>query len=381
MNHWGETSIFCSRIVLIIRLQTILSAEPKSQSCFTIWSLDTGIFDLHFIDSAARFATWVSHRQFTSDALSRICNVNELLASWLSNSISATELVLRVNAFHMRSFINLDNYPIFPDFSTDQPRFPNASDVIRAMSSVNPFHSFARSLHKQGGGRGFSPADFYFHAFGSEESSGPILLRESLQTDQRLGDWLHRIFSFRLPAPGKLLRKFGEFDAMYNCQPLVMTWRPGTTLLFDADNITVVNGISRHLECGVVHYEPSEMTLSIDTERGMDLLLAFVRGLEVGELGLFFVVDLEVGLTLAFKIEKGQKFVQCSRAESDDWPFTCVSDLDSLAATACGTSRSCGIWRPAASTGASPWRRKSQRSHSMRPSVVCWSQRQRVLYT
>jgi hypothetical protein len=68
-----------------------------------------------------------------------------------------------------------------------------------------------------------------------------------------------------------------------------------------------------------------------------DLLFGFCTKLSVGELGIFFVLDLSVGLSIAYRIEyaDGQPLREIARLDSDGKPTTCVSDLSVLGATFC----------------------------------------------
>jgi hypothetical protein len=96
----------------------------------------------------------------------------------------------------------------------------------------------------------------------------------------------------------------------------------------------------------IIQYNPVDGAISIcDTQRArlnhsiMNPLFPFTVDLAVGELGIYFVIDLIVGSSIAFRIEYGNynaSFYQISRFDSDDVPSTCVSDVDQLAATFCG---------------------------------------------
>jgi WD40 repeat protein len=95
----------------------------------------------------------------------------------------------------------------------------------------------------------------------------------------------------------------------------------------------------------VIQYNPVGGAISIcDTQRArldhsvINPLFPFTVDLAVGELGIYFVIDLVVGSSIAFRIEYGNciaNFYQISRFDSDDVPSTCVSDVDQLAATFC----------------------------------------------
>jgi hypothetical protein len=67
-----------------------------------------------------------------------------------------------------------------------------------------------------------------------------------------------------------------------------------------------------------------------------DPLLASMSNISLGEFGLFFVADLSIGLSIAFRIEyeSGKVlFGQLSRFESEGPPFSVVSDRAAVAAT------------------------------------------------
>jgi hypothetical protein len=123
---------------------------------------------------------------------------------------------------------------------------------------------------------------------------------------------------------------------------MTVRWSAGRSLYFEGDGVVSVDGISKRLnETRIIHYEPAEVTLSIGNDQArMDSSLAFVHNISIGELGFHFVVDLVIGLTIAFRIEYQDRvtsFSQSSKFESDDVPITCLSDTDSLAATSSGT--------------------------------------------
>jgi hypothetical protein len=70
-----------------------------------------------------------------------------------------------------------------------------------------------------------------------------------------------------------------------------------------------------------------------------DGVFAYCSNVAVGEFGMFFVVDLDVGLSIAFRIDYQEQthsqFYEVARLDSDAKPRTYVSDFSQLGATFC----------------------------------------------
>jgi hypothetical protein len=370
MHHWGETSIFASRIVVSVRFRSILYIEQTARQ-ISIWLLHNGLFNIRPVDQSSAFLAAIARtdgRLPPSRLLHRIRNEDELWAWWRTSEISANEYLLRLNGLRSRSFIDLEEYPIFPDFTGHDWRVPNQSEIIGMMSAVNPFHAFDRFPRKiQKSGRHITippppppppvepgvirsiiPANFYFHAVGDADS--PISMRQRLESDQeRLVEWISRVFQHRLTSHQVTQTRLGDFELKYLCQRMTVHAERGKSLVFDGDGVINIRGIVKGLDCiegAAVCYEPSEVAISVGelnrtNQSRMDPLLGFVKDIEIGRRGLFFIADLTVGMTLGFRVEyQGETldFSTVARFESDDTPTTCVSDLDLMAATFCGES-------------------------------------------
>jgi hypothetical protein len=117
----------------------------------------------------------------------------------------------------------------------------------------------------------------------------------------------------------------------------------GHFLLYDGDRPASGRGLRRPLngteECSVF-CDPQRQRLALEGARTpaafAEPLTCFATHLAVGELGLYFTVDLRVGRTLAFRVDhQNIAIVPAAAFDSDHEPRTCVCDRHALAATFC----------------------------------------------
>jgi hypothetical protein len=182
--------------------------------------------------------------------------------------------------------------------------------------------------------RGVRPADAYFRSVGGcDAGTLPIFLRGRLERDNHLPEWCAAALSFAVPAGRRTPPRFGRPSAQYLCQQLQE--RPYAAPRY---------AIAHRLTGGaLVCYDPGELAISITHADKIvcsrtDPCLAFITNIAVGDLGLFFVADLAVGATMAFRAEyrEGPSFTALGRFDSDTVTRSVVSDIDGLCATACG---------------------------------------------
>jgi hypothetical protein len=98
------------------------------------------------------------------------------------------------------------------------------------------------------------------------------------------------------------------------------------------------------LEGCFVRYDPTNLTVFVRDAQGEPVFrrgstLAFLHAIAVGELGVFVVADLVIGVSVGFRIgycgKSISEFTRVARFVSDGVPKSAVSDIDGLVATAC----------------------------------------------
>jgi hypothetical protein len=123
----------------------------------------------------------------------------------------------------------------------------------------------------------------------------------------------------------------------------------GGYVAYDTDTVIALPNAQEPLPCleGVVIAHDSEVRISLCNRKKdvlhvvIDPLLPFLCNIAVGEFGLYFVVDLNVGTSIAYQIEYGDStvsFTEISRFESDGVPSTIVLDRTAICATAHGVA-------------------------------------------
>jgi hypothetical protein len=214
LGHWGETHLFASRVAICVRFRTVLSVDGTADRMVRVCALDTGLFILKLVDQCPVFEARLA--RIEADAAD---DEEDVVAAWRNGRLSAPELLLRVNGLRGRSFVDLERYPVFPDFEIPdgkQISFPERAEVIARLAAVNPFYALtrparpARSVKRAAPApppseypRLVFPADFYFNPMGDgEDPTAPIERRALLANEARLPAWLSRVFSVRISADG-----------------------------------------------------------------------------------------------------------------------------------------------------------------------------------
>jgi hypothetical protein len=313
-GQWGRTAIFASRIVIRVPFHLILYAEQTSNRSYTIWSLENGVFSLKMKDIPNSFISVLTRTVDQSldrlppyPFLFRIQTIEQLQQYWRTGRISASEYLLRLNAFKSRTFLDPENYPIFPD--------------NRAASE-------------------------YFVGHDS------ISLRESLELSPSIVvQWVNERFGYDHPILHRVrFLHVANLDCHQVCQQLSIHVTGGNTLFFEPESITFMQGRGKEVspqENVAILYKPERLSITIQNYKTLQLLvrstdptLAFARNLAIGETGLFFVIDFTIGLSIAYKIEYQSKmvtnFTEISVFPSDGIPKSVVSDRDLVAATFSG---------------------------------------------
>jgi hypothetical protein len=356
MGHWGQTSIFSSRIVICVKRSSIAYTEKRPDG-FHIWSLENGVFALTLRDPSPAIEQMLSA---TEDRLPRlgflhqIASEDDLASVWRAGRLSVTDLLLRLNALRGRSFIDLEHYPVFPDLNhlNLQVAIPQKDVIMAKLAPLNPFNFLAPKAERRDAAA--IPADFFFHSMGENDGpAAPMMRRAAIERDGRLSPWIHGIFSFRLSSRANLpVLQFGKLRDRdrYICQALNIQAGPRLSVLYDADTVTVAPYVREALvtvDGGIVAHDPS-VGISVRNRKKqtlymtVDPLLPFLSSITVGEFGLYFVADLDIGTTIAYRLEysnSGLSFSETSRFESDGVPSTIV--LDSVGV--CATAHSVGV--------------------------------------
>jgi hypothetical protein len=262
-----------------------------------------------------------------------------------------------------RSFIDLDSYPVFPDFDVpdiSQITFPSRAELIYRMATVNPFAIFDRSSRRIRRGTSVRaeitlapaptldavvhPADVYFHSLRPDDSLVlPITLRQTLENERRFPEWVSRAFSVHLGCEPRIpFLLFGYFELEYLPQPLA--YPIPHSLIFDHDFVVCNRGLQRVLDDEIMlYFDPVELTVSLQRFRTGEILrchfdvnFAFVSNMAVGEYGIFFVLDFIIGFSVSYRLEyqpAGITFHKVARFDVDLAPVSCVSDMNALVAT------------------------------------------------
>jgi hypothetical protein len=366
MGHWGETTIFASRIVILVRFRSLVYTERMADGMINCVSLETGLFAIKPGEPCPLFDAALKNlddRLPPIDHLRRLRSDKEVIATWRAGSLSASDFVLRLNLLRGRSFVDLDRYPVFPAFDqldgfdvSSNTEFLTKSEVIDWLTPIQPFTFFSRlrTTPRQAGDlptRGLLPADFYFHSIDdASECTDPIVRRQALETEPSFLRWVSHIFLLQLPGDAKPARTDVSRDpASFISRQLPIKLRQNASLLFNGDEVLSVRGIQRPLgalmDIDVTH-DAALVAIAIQNYKKGDILhlradqlLAFVSNISVGEFGLYFVADLTIGITIAFRVEYKPAMVsfgQISRFETDGTPFTVLSDRAAIAATFSG---------------------------------------------
>jgi hypothetical protein len=358
--------MFVSRVIIRVRFNSIIVTEYNSEKGYTFWSLENGIFNLKLLDQSSQFANILSKLDDRLPRLEfwyKIRTEGELIQAWRSGRLSSAEFLLRLNAMRGRSFIDLDSYPVFPDFSVDdgsQLTFPSRAELIYRMAAMNPFAMFDRNSRRMRRGSSFrsevtvapaptfdavvQPADVYFHSLHPGDSLVmPITLRRTLENERRFPDWISRAFSVQLGSEPRMpFLLFGYYELEYVPQPLAYTIPD--SLIFNNKLIMCNRGLQQLLDDDVMlYFDPVELTVSLQRIRTSEILrchfdatFAFVSNMAVGEYGIFFVLDFIIGFSVSCRLEYQTAMItfhEIARFDVDLSPVSCVSDMNALVAT------------------------------------------------
>jgi hypothetical protein len=253
------------------------------------------------------------------------------------------EYCLVLNAWKNRSFIDLDNYPLLPNFPQidAQNAIPTPRQITKAMSSVNPFHQFDRQFRNLPpvNTTPHLPADWYFHV-------GSFNRRRSSLDDPsaQLCDWVDSTFDVRIQREPRLdVLYVGNQGIRTSCLDATRS-RRGFSVRFDQDSIASEAGWTLNLPGLADSYlRCLGWKLSVVSPRQSDPVVVvdpafeFVTSMAIGEFGIFCVVDLTPGLSLAYRIVYNEKAAASlnflARCESGGSCRSAVSDVSAIAAT------------------------------------------------
>jgi hypothetical protein len=359
MGHWGDTVVFASRVLVLVKFRSIVQAEHRKDKSILFDSLETGLFLLKPLEPCPAFEAVIRNfddRLPPLGFLHRIRSEEDAANAWASDRLSTSDLLLRLNGFRGRSFVDLDQYPIFPNVDADDcgSVFPTKAEILSQLASLDPFHFLLNQMrsrsptNKPERTTSSLPADFYFHPIADGSgASVPIFRREALERDARFVGWVRQAFNFRLPSDRRHARLiFSREPADYAWRVLSAKMTFETSLFLDQDAVLLLPGIQRPLNCIkdlVIALDRPMVGLAIQNYKTNELChlrtdprLAFVRNLSVGEFGFYFAADLSIGLSIGFRIEYTAGAItmgQISRFESDGEPFTVVTDRCALCAT------------------------------------------------
>jgi hypothetical protein len=321
-------------------------------------SLETGLFALKRVDASPIFDSVLKSHEGKLppiDFFYRPRSDKELANAWRTGSLSITDLLLRANMLRGRSFVDLEQYPVFPDFPCDVITEPlSKTEVIGRLASICPFNFFScgRTIADT---RGVIPEDFYFHAIDDgADAAEPVLRRQALEGGTYLPT-IGRMFGLQLSSERPLTPLCADATA-YASRRIATRVQRGDILIFDDGEVMSLPGLQRRL-IGIadvaVAFDTSVVAIAIRNYKKIetlytlaDLLLGFTTHLSVGEFELYFVMDLSVGLSLGFHVEYGARgsasFHNISRFEGDAAPFSLISDRAAVCATFSG--RTVTIW-------------------------------------
>jgi hypothetical protein len=239
---------------------------------------------------------------------------------WAAGRLSASDYLIRLNALHGRNF--LTDPPLFPGGDALAYFIGPRAAMLRADLEHSPdaVSAFARS---QFGVSGDRPRDRLLHV--------------------------------------------GDIDCWHVCQRLSLTVGARRSFLFQDDSLIIISGRGERLpgpaDTAVI-LQRERTTLLITNHRTyqicarvVDPALAFAKGLAVGETGLFAVVDLETGVSVAYRVGYGaREIARMGEFASPAIPQSVVSDRDFSARPPAAASWRCGRRQTDASTASSSLR-------------------------
>jgi len=404
MGHWGSVSLFSSHIVIYMNTEQIIHSRILAPSVFEIWTFKNGHFILkvnkHFTNKVIHYFEDIN--KTSQSQLSNYCHlfkkksIQEAYLSWRSLDISTDQFLLVVNAYVNRSFVDLNHYPFFPSFKSNEARvlsrvrkmsmneksmIPDSSHTIYSMRRILPFAYYYKKINDSRKiFEAETPASLYYttefykdmNGLGMGDAVLPELPasymnrhRDGLESSSSIGStlvWITSHFGIQTIknhdinentlfeyAEKPYQTNIGYLDGFHVCQQTNRECKSHQTLLFERDTVRKIRNLSARLEQDKPYFikiDQRRLTLSIldkETKKRVfctvvDSYLAFACSLSLSVNGMFLVVDFEFGLSRSYRILYENSLPNNISVISDfSWsgkPLSVISGIDWIVATA-----------------------------------------------
>lgn len=372
LNHYGTTSLFLSRVMVVIPIKTILFMSPHSPTSLAIWTFITGhlilIFEQNHIRQILPYLEKINKSALDSFPLDNFLTQSksnyDAFTRWKSHSIDTFQLLLSLNALSVRSFVDLDHFPVVPRLFGEKPVFEpddflTKKDITGLLYRILPFRYYATedtlwnimsynnipanllcSPNCFRDYNGFDCGDYDFSHYAKNSRHFSMLFKHEVDdpaNEDTIMKWVSLHFTINPPRSSSMgsLNLGGNFK------------KNGTAHSSPASSINPLAAKINQIKTTVINVSRRQSCLSIKNNytgkvlyRESNSFYGLAENINVSRDGVFFVVDFAFGLTVAYKVifSKGNPIAaqKISKFSAGAHPISTVSGQDWICATATG---------------------------------------------
>lgn len=362
IGHWGTTQLFNTHIVICIPNSSLISARKYDDNTLAIWTFKSGHFLLTADRSILFSVSRLAFDSFSTPSNSFIFNIRkseEIYYYYTNGKISTEQMLLAVNCFAQRSFVDLNRVPFFPYIENGkivEKKIPDRDPALTFLGKMLPFTVFT---HNHVNVYDYCiPAHLFYAPDVNFGFIRAMEMRQELKNVSEIKNWVLKNFYgeivsndlSKIKDTPRKLSSVAFINNIHVCQSINRSCAEHQTLLFERNTVRKISKLSARIEPTHPYYiriDKRLLTMTmLNKETGqiffskMDYLMIFADAVSISANGLFLVVDFEFGLTRIYKINFIQSipsdYSLVSELSWDLVPQSVISGIDFICATAVG---------------------------------------------
>lgn len=383
-SQWGQTSIFCSKIIIRIPMESLIHIQQLRENNVNVWSFTNGSFIIE--DSKRNIKNILNDLKCFQlppiPYLFQIQSIQETIHKYSTGQISIFQTICLFNYLSGRSYVDFNNYPVFPsaieddgissDYENDHkkeniftmrrtPSFiqskdlPSAVETLSQLSKCSPFDYYFKKYNKEEEDIEFNyeviPGpilihhDFYPSQIGQKRAIELIFQNRHLVESPKVLKWIQKYFlSCSIPVRSIKPKEYiNNFEREQYSQKLNIFVSNNQNIFYQQNNKLLISSQYscqiHHLNYFLIILEREKMLIKIVDTRTQEVLLYKYSHLfysstniSVSTNGLFILVDYKFGMSRVYRIfykdEKPYQIHTASIFSFTNKPKSCISGTD-----------------------------------------------------